>query len=404
MTSNISDGDGVGSGSESRKRARRSQTPPAQRNTVLQPALASVLAPVSTPVTAPVSTPVTAPVSAPVSAPAEGDVQARGGAGATDMDLTFHPPSGTFELIVRDGLLLFIPVFDQPPCDSQEQEIGTGVTFFIMYRKIKGIDLHGMDITTDAVVNIIQMFSVDALTSFEFTEAFGDATSGARLLSQVSTRFTLLRILQLAQCRITDLSPISALKSLEFLHICIVYDPLVTKWDVFDALPELQKLTLESSPFQQDVNDFVNHGAHSLICAMDNTFSSSFRELAFDRFEEVGPGVMKALFEAEKVLGIGIVSFCSNVPFERMATEYYISQASATTSSLSPFQGLQSHYESGHLLLPTTLRQVFICQCQQDTLEGILHEVAELTETQFDALNVRVHIGSCGGDCAGFCS
>lgn len=389
MGRNMSDGDGVGSESESRKRARRSQTPPAQRNTVLQPALASALAPVTAPVTAPVSTPVTAPVSAP----AEGDAQARGGAGMTDMDLTFDPPSGTFELIVRDGVLLFIPVFDQPPCDSQAQEIGTSVAFFIMYRKIKGIVLHELDITTADVENIIQMFSVNALTSFEFTEAFDDATSGARLLSQVSTRFTLLRILKLAQCRITDLSPISALTSLEFLHICIVYDPLVTKWDVFDALPELQKLTLET-PSSQDFEDFLRDGIRSLFHAMDNTFSSSFRELAIHRFEEYGPDLIEALLE-DKALGIGIVSFCSNVPFEKMATEYYIPQASATTSSLSPFQGLQSHYESGHFLLPTTLRQVFICQCQQDALEAILQDVAETMQIRFDALNVRVHIGSC---------
>lgn len=324
------------------------------------------------------------------------------GTDAQGARMEFHPPSGSFELIFRDregcGELMFIPTYNDQ-CDSQEQEIRTGVGFFAMYAhpRVTSIVLHGMDITPEAAVDIIKMFSMDVLTCFEYTHSFEDATAGARILSEVSTRFTLIRKLKLAQCEVTDLSPISALQLLEFLSICIVYDPRSTKLDVFAALPNLRKLTLEDSPRSQDVEDLIDHGAiDSFIRLMYRKFSPRFRELAC-YLESVGPDVIIALLEAPTELGIFQVNFCQGVPFDQLANEYFIPGAAPANSSLSPFLGLQS--------LPTTLRQVFICQCQQDELALHLYEVGELMQLQFEKMNLRVHIGSCSrDDCTGYCT
>jgi len=284
-------------------------------------------------------------------------------------------------------------------CESQEQEIRTGVGFFEMYAhpQVTSIVLHEMDITTDAAVDIIKMFSMDVLTCFEYWQAFEDTTTGARMLLEVSVRFTLIRNLKLAQCEVTDLSPISALQFLEFLHMCIIYDALMTKWDILTALPNLRKLTLKDSPSSQDVEDLIDHGAiDSLIRLFYNMFSLCFRELAFGYLKSAGAGVITALLQAPTVLSIFEFNFCPCVPFDQLASEYFFRGAPAN-SPLSPFKGSHS--------LPTTLRQLFICQCQQDALTLHLQEVTELMQLQFEKLNIRVRIGSCKReDCTGYCS
>ena len=297
------------------------------------------------------------------------------------MDFTIEEKELPFTAIMHHGELTFIVNYDAPAGENHGVLIRTAIMFLLAYKqRIIRMDLHGMDIAAYEVVQIIEMLPTDTLKGFMYHEDFEGVSPGPEILKAVTMHMPTIRALQLRQCALASLSPLTQLTFLQFLYIDIEYHPNMTPWEVLlYALPLLKKFTLGETFVSEDV---ILHDIQSLILAISN--APHFRELGLPYLSAIGQLVIEKTRKVRPAAGCStILNFCQCTPFDTLATDMYKQYVSPT---IGLFQRAQSN----------NMHTVFVCECQQGMLAEIMQEISNYKRIPQE---LNVQIGACGSNC-----